>query len=151
MVAARDLEAMPVAVVPTAPILVVTGEDIVSQAIRRALGELGYRVVTVSADAPARELMAREPFGCVIVDLELPERAGTALVRHCRASQPQAPVIVIGRRRTIREILKYAGSIVAASLQKPFAAPSLSTLVEWVLDRRFRVGTLGPRALRVVN
>ncbi len=152
MVAARDLTVMPVVAMRLAPILVISDEDLVQEAVRRALCEFGYRVVSVRAESAARDLLEREPFGCVIVDVELPRHAGRHLLQRCRTSQPQAPVIAIGRRRSLRQALRSAGSVIAASLQKPFAAPSLGTLVEWVLDRRFRMAAaLSQRTLRVVN
>ncbi|MBI5543677.1 MAG: response regulator [Deltaproteobacteria bacterium] len=153
MVAARNLDVSPAVVVRIAPILVVSCEEIAQKTIAQTLGRLGHRVVGIQGAEATLPLLEKEAFGCVIVDLELPERAGHRLVRDCQREHPDVPVIVIGCRPSVRRVLRIARSLVAAYLFKPFSAPSVGRLVERVLEKRFAGlhSPSGERSLHLVS
>ena len=138
-VAFRDVvagfEALPVIPRRASPVLVVTQEPGSRRAIERALEPRGIPVVaTWLADAVAM-LLDRDPFACVIIDLDLPHLAGQELVQACRAAHPEIPVIVMAQQR-LEAAFTTPVRGVGGYLPKPLSETSVGSLVERVVTKR---------------
>ncbi len=78
-----------------ANILVVDDEAIIRALFRETLKELGYRVLTVGTGAEGLELVKKEDFDLVFLDLKMPGMDGAELFRRIKALKPELPVTII--------------------------------------------------------
>ena len=84
----------------TARVLVVDDEPLVLRAFDRALREL-HDVVTIAEPVVARRFFESHPVDAAIIDLQMPDINGLALLRHLRAAQPNAEAIMMSGEGTV--------------------------------------------------
>ena len=77
------------------PILVVDDEPIVRESIRDWLKDAGYQVATAETGEEALELIRRQKFGLMILDVRLPGRTGISVLREVREKYPEIKAIII--------------------------------------------------------
>jgi DNA-binding NtrC family response regulator len=81
---------------PSFPILLVDDEPAWLRSLRVALGRAGIDHVLQCQDArQVMDLLAREPVGLVLLDLNMPHLGGMELLERIAAEQPEVAVIVI--------------------------------------------------------
>jgi len=78
-----------------APILIVDDEPIVREALRDWLVDAGYSVTTASTGEEALEIVARQDFGLVILDVRLPGKTGIRVLQEIKETKPQIKTIII--------------------------------------------------------
>lgn len=78
-----------------ANVLVVDDEEVVRLLFKTTLEELGHRVVGAEAAAEGLELVKKEDFDLVFLDLKMPGIDGAELFRRIRKIKPRLPVIII--------------------------------------------------------
>jgi excisionase family DNA binding protein len=76
-------------------ILVVDDEPVVGQLFRDSLDKNGCRVTTVSSSPEALELVARQRFDLIFLDLVMPEIDGSELFHRIRETDKQVPIAII--------------------------------------------------------
>jgi len=76
-------------------VLIVDDEPIVRESIRDWLVDAGYQVTTAESGEEALELVGKQDFGIVIVDIRLPGKTGITVLREVKALKPQIKSIVI--------------------------------------------------------
>ena len=76
-------------------ILVIDDEPVIGQLFRDSLDKNGYRVTTVSNSLEALELVAKQQFDLIFLDLVMPEIDGSELFRHIRKIDKQVPIAII--------------------------------------------------------
>ena len=125
----------------TAPakILVVEDEEQLQRMLRSTLTQAGYSVTTAKTGLEALEALIKEEYGCVLLDLGLPDMDGKDVIAQARAIS-RAPVVVVSARDTGKE--KIAALDLGASdyVSKPFDAAELMA--------RIRVALRPPRACK---
>jgi DNA-binding NtrC family response regulator len=116
-------------------VLVVDDEPVVTDAVRRVLGDAGYSVAAVADAERALAHPALDHCRLVICDLMLPGQSGLDALGAMRVRRPGLPIVMITGYATPEqaELAHAAGA--AAFLPKPFDASELLTLVRHVLDR----------------
>ncbi len=116
-------------------VLVVDDEEPIVDLVTKHLLPLGYRVEGCTSTAAALDLLPRDRFDLVIVDLLMPEMNGLRFIERVHLSQPQLPAILMtGLGGAVAPVgLGERGC--AALLVKPFSQRQLATLVRQVLDR----------------
>lgn len=113
-------------------ILVVDDEDVVRNAVRKALAEAGYDVTVSHNGADALAKITRQHFDAVVSDVRMPEMSGIELVTALRRLCSNTIVILLSVMPDPDG--KMAGMPgVAAYLQKPCKA----SLLKETLDRAF--------------
>lgn len=96
-----------------AKILVVDDEVRVRELVRKALDREGYEVVTVPTPEQALELVSRELFSLVLLDVRLSvHESGISLLKKIRERQKEVPVVILSGALTpeIEREAKAAGA-----------------------------------------
>ena len=101
-------------------ILLVEDDAVLRDMMLRSLGEAEHRVDAVSTATDARHLWRVQPFDAVLLDLNLPDGSGLAVLREARARDDRTPVLVLTARNRTDE--RIAGLDAGADdyLGKPF-------------------------------
>jgi DNA-binding NtrC family response regulator len=77
------------------PILIVDDEPIVRESIRDWLRDAGYQVATAETGEEALEMIEREDFGVVVMDVRLPGKTGMKVLTEAKALRPGIKSIII--------------------------------------------------------
>jgi len=78
-----------------ASILVVDDEAIIRVLFKETLEELGHRVVAVGTGYEALELVKKQDFDLVFLDLKMPRMVGDELFGRIKSMKPRLPVTII--------------------------------------------------------
>ncbi len=120
------------------PVLVVADEPIVREAIRDWLVDAGYEVAIAESGEEALELIAKQDFGVMVVDLRLPGMTGLSVLKQVKARRPGIKSIVITAYPTA-ETATEAAQLGAVSYQvKPVAPDELERLIKEALVKSQR-------------
>ena len=77
------------------PILIVDDEPIVRESIRDWLKEAGYQVATAESGEEALELIEKQDFSVMVLDIRLPGKTGITVLKEVKALKPEIKSIVI--------------------------------------------------------
>lgn len=77
------------------PILVVDDEPIVRESIRDWLLDAGYQVATAESGEEALEMVAKQDFGVMILDIRLPGKTGIKVLEEVKTVKPELKTIII--------------------------------------------------------
>ena len=101
-------------------LLVVEDDADLGAGLRQAFRQAGYEVVWARTGAGAGEALEDERFGCVVLDMGLPDADGLDVLRRLRSRRDATPVLVLSARD--RPEQKIAGLDAGADdyLTKPF-------------------------------
>jgi two-component system response regulator MprA len=116
-------------------ILVVDDEPALRQALARALSLERYGVSLAIDAAHALDLLARESYDAIVLDILMPGMDGLELCRHLRRAGDRTPVLMLTAREGIDD--RVAGLDAGADdyLAKPFALRELMARVRALLRR----------------
>jgi CheY-like chemotaxis protein len=109
-------------------VLVIDDEPVVLDLFARILGEKGLSTRTARNADEALELLAREDFGCVLADKNLPGMDGIELVRRVRQAQPHCACIVMTAYASTESVVEALRLGAVDYIEKPF--DDLGRLVE---------------------
>jgi len=77
------------------PILIVDDEPIVRESLRDWLQDAGYKVMTAESGEEALEIINKNNFSVMILDIRLPGRTGIAVLKEVRVKKPDLKTIII--------------------------------------------------------
>lgn len=116
-------------------VLVVEDEKKLANFIRRALREDGYAVdVSYDGEDGAHAALS-EDYDAIILDLQLPKRDGTSILRDLRERKKSSAVLVLTARDTVRDRVRGLDEGADDYLVKPFALDELRARVRALLRR----------------
>lgn len=115
------------------PILIVDDEAAIAELIRRTLAGAGYDCVAVTDGAAAADLLEREAFDLVLLDIMMPGVDGYDLLRWLRPGG--MPVVFITAKGTTADKVKGLHMGADDYIVKPFDPAELVARVESVLRR----------------
>jgi CheY-like chemotaxis protein len=92
----------------------------------------GYKVVVASNGRDGLAFMKRHHVDCVILDYQMPEMDGAAVVRYMRQHEVPPPVIMVSGLDLPRELRQQ----VEAFIEKPMHAERLLECVDEVTDHK---------------
>lgn len=118
------------------PILIVDDEAAIAELIRRTLAGAGYDCVAVTDGAAAADLLEREAFDLVLLDIMMPGVDGYDLLRWLRPGG--MPVVFITAKGTTADKVKGLHMGADDYIVKPFDPAELVARVESVLRRAGR-------------
>ncbi|MDE2277087.1 MAG: response regulator, partial [Burkholderiales bacterium] len=100
--------------------LLVEDDAVLRDVVQRSLTEAGHRVDVAATAADARHLWRVQPVDAVLLDLNLPDGSGLAVLRDARGRGDRTPVLVLTARNRTDE--RVAGLDAGADdyLGKPF-------------------------------
>ena len=116
-------------------ILLVEDDEMLAQAITRALRQSAHTVQRAATGPEADRILATTEFALVLLDLALPEMDGFEVLRRLRDRRSRVPVLVL----TVRDALadRVAGLDLGADdyLTKPFELAELEARVRALIRR----------------
>ncbi|MCE4536549.1 response regulator transcription factor [Pelomonas sp. P7] len=129
-------------------ILLVEDDTTLSQVVSRSLADQGHHVDLAVTAEQARWLWRMQELDAVLLDLNLPDGSGLAVLRDARARGDRTPVLVLTARNRTEE--RIAGLDAGADdyLGKPFDLAEVEARLRAVVRRRLdledrvQVGTL---------
>lgn len=116
-------------------ILVIEDEKKVALAIKKGLESEHYEVELALTGEEGFFRLSSRPFDLVILDLMLPGRDGTEILRTLRKNDKETPVLILTAKDTLED--KILGLDLGADdyLVKPFAFPELTARIRALLRR----------------
>jgi len=119
-----------------ARLLLVEDEAVIRSFAARALRRRGWWVAEAGDGSSAVHALHEpaQPFDLLLIDLKLPDMAGTEVIRQARLQHPDLPVVVISGELSASEALDPADHGVSL-LAKPFTLAELVARVQWLLER----------------
>lgn len=112
-------------------ILIVDNEEAVINALKRALRNEGYQIITASSGQEA--LFKLETFKCqvILADQKMPEMTGVELVNQINILYPDAVKILVTAQIEIEKIKKAAGNdSIYSIIPKPWDPEGLKEVIQ---------------------
>jgi len=104
----------------------------------------GYAISMASDGREGLELIKKQSFDLILLDIKLPEISGTEVLRRMQKMGIKTPVIIITAYPTIKNAVDCTRLGAVAYLQKPFTADRLRNLLkELDLQNREKQGQQG--------
>ncbi len=126
-------------------VLIVDDEPIVRESIRDWLKDAGYRVATAESGEEALELIEKQDFSVMVLDIRMPGKTGITVLKEVKAQRPWIKSIIITAYpsgETVGEAKKL-GAI--DYLIKPVAPDDLERLIRETLDSVGREPTVATK------
>jgi DNA-binding NtrC family response regulator len=76
-------------------VLIVDDEPIVRESIRDWLKDAGYQVATAESGEEALEMIEKQDFSVVVLDVRLPGKTGVRVLKEIKGLKPQIKSIII--------------------------------------------------------
>ena len=76
-------------------VLTVDDEQVVCESIRRVLTEEGYEVATSTSSKAGLDLLRKEPFDLLLLDIKMPEMDGIEMLKAARDISPETEVLIV--------------------------------------------------------
>jgi two-component system response regulator AtoC len=111
-------------------VLVADDEAVVRSGIKRALENRGMTTELAASGQEALDLMSKESFDLVLLDIRMPDMDGTAVLSHIRAHHPETRVIMISGYPTIDTAVYCMKMGALDYLVKPFRLDDLETAIK---------------------
>lgn len=115
-------------------VLVVEDEKIMQESLRDWLTEDGFEVATAGDGEQALEIIGREEFGVVVLDLKLPGRDGVEVLKEARTKRPDLKAIIITAYPSVETAVEAMKFGAIDYVPKPFSPEILERLIEQALE-----------------
>ena len=116
-------------------ILVIEDEKKVAKFIKRGLEEEHYTVDVAHDGESGFQLAKSEPFDLLIVDLMLPRKDGTTIIKELRAKKITTPIRILTAKSSVEDRVQGLDSGADDYLTKPFAFVELFARIRSLLRR----------------
>lgn len=116
-------------------LLIVEDDDLVADAIARALSALDYETHRAASAESAQAALAGEEFALAVIDIGLPGADGLSLVRRLRSSGKTLPTLMLTARCTLADKVKALDLGADDFLSKPFEAAELAARCKALMRR----------------
>ena len=120
-------------------VLTVDDEQVVCESIRRVLSDEGYRVSTSTSSREGLDLLRKEHFDLLLLDIKMPEMDGIELLRAARDVSPDTEVLIITGYATIETAVEAIKLGAFDYLEKPVSPPQLLVATARALERKHLV------------
>lgn len=118
------------------PILLVEDETIVRESLKDWLTDEGYEVVTAEDGEKALEIIGKQEFGIVVLDLKLPGKDGIQVLKEARGQIPTLKAVIITAYPSVETAVEATKAGAIDYLVKPFAPESLEQLIKEALEAK---------------
>jgi len=120
-------------------VLAVDDEQVVCESIRRVLSEEGYEVMTSTSSRQGLELLRKERFDLLLLDIKMPEMDGIELLKAARDVSPETEVLIVTGYATIETAVEAIKLGAFDYLEKPVSPPQLLVATARALERKHLV------------
>lgn len=114
-------------------VLVVEDDALFRQSVTRLLIDRGYQVDATSDVGAALEVIEQHPPDVVLLDLQLPDRSGHALLRVLQRRSTSPPVVVLSGTGTMEDVIEVLRRDVVDYLVKPVPPDQLCRALDKAL------------------
>ena len=114
-------------------VLVVDDTKNIRALLTKCLETEGYDVKTAADGKTALEMISKERFDLVFLDIRMPEISGTEVLRRMREIGINTPVVIITAFGTVKNAVDCSQFGAVAYLQKPFTQNRIKTVLEEML------------------
>jgi DNA-binding NtrC family response regulator len=122
-----------------ATILVIDDSESVLALTADYLRTAGHTVLTTSSGRDGFVILEEYPVDLVLTDIYMPEPDGLEILTKAREKKLRVPFIAMSSQEGDANFFKLAKALGAVTtIQKPFTAPQLNTVVDGVLRHRKR-------------
>ncbi len=122
--------------------LVIDDDKAMLDACQQILTRLGFQVALAATGRQGLELMARDPYDLVLLDLVMPDQNGVEILKRLKAMYPQTQVIIITGYGTIAAAVETVKLGAFDFLPKPFTPDDLRQVVKRALEKPLEMPTL---------
>lgn len=116
-------------------ILVLDDDARLRDLLRRYLTEQGFYVVAADSAQRLRDLIARERFDLIVLDIMMPAEDGLSVLRRLRDSGDNTPVIMLTAQAEVNDRVEGLALGADDYVAKPFSPPELVARIQAVLRR----------------
>ncbi len=120
-------------------VLAVDDEEVVCDSIRRVLSQEGYLLTTTTSSREGLDLIRKEAFDLLLLDIKMPDIDGIEFLREARASSPETEVVIITGYATIETAVEAIKLGAFDYLEKPVSPPQLIVAAARALERKHLV------------
>lgn len=114
-------------------VLVVDDTKNIRSLLTKCLESEGYSVKTAVDGRTALEILERERFGLVFLDIKMPLFSGTEVLKKMRETGINTPVVIITAYATVKNAVDCTNLGAVAYLQKPFTADKIRAVLKETL------------------
>ncbi|MDH5695853.1 MAG: response regulator [Dehalococcoidia bacterium] len=114
-------------------VLIVDDEPIVRESLRDWLEDAGYQVVTAESGEEALEMIEKQDFSVMVVDIRLPGKTGIKVLKEVKAVKPHIKSIIITAYPSAETADEAKKLGVVDYLIKPVAPDDLERLIRETL------------------
>jgi len=116
-------------------VLIVDDEAIVRESIKDWLADAGYEAATAESGEEALELMKRQDFGFIVLDIRLPGKTGIEVLKEVKVARPEIKSVVITAYPSEDTIIEAKKLGAIDYLIKPVAPDDLERLIREALQQ----------------
>jgi DNA-binding response OmpR family regulator len=116
-------------------ILVIEGDKKVANSIKRGLEEEKYQVDMAIDGESGNQMVAQGSYNLVILDSVLPKKDGISIVKELRTRKVMVPVLMLGAKDSVDDVVAGLNAGSDDYLTKPFAFVELVARVRAILRR----------------
>jgi DNA-binding response OmpR family regulator len=120
----------------TKPVLLVEDEAIVREALKDWLTDEGHEVVAVEDGEKALEVIGKQEFGVVVLDVKLPGKDGIQVLKEAKEQTPTLKAIIITAYPTVDTAVEAMKAGAMEYLTKPFSPEALEQLIEQAIKAK---------------
>ena len=120
-------------------VLAVDDEEVVCESIARVLRGEGYVVETTTSSRQGLDLLRRQPFDLLLLDIRMPEMDGIELLKAARDIAPETEVLIVTGYATIETAVEAIKLGAFDYLEKPVSPPQLLVATARALERKHLV------------
>ena len=120
-------------------VLAVDDESVVCESIRRVLAEEGYDVATTTSSKQGLEMLRKERYDLLLLDIKMPEMDGIELLKAARDVSPETEVLIVTGYATIETAVEAIKLGAFDYLEKPVSPPQLLVATARALERKHLV------------
>lgn len=125
-----------------ANLLIVEDDALMQKTLTEQLGRAGHTITTVKSGAAAQQLMERQRFDALVLDLGLPAMGGATLLKWARQRFGAMPIMIVTARDGVDDRVQGLNAGADDYLTKPFDMKELHARIEALL-RRARLPAFG--------
>lgn len=125
-----------------ANLLIVEDDTLLQETVAEQLRQAGHAVTTAKSGAAAQQLLDRQRFDAMVLDLGLPAMGGAALLKWARQRFGAMPIMILTARDGVDDRVQGLNAGADDYLTKPFDMQELHARIEALL-RRARLPAFG--------